>query len=74
MILFARSFLLRILKNMQKRETVIIDLDTLVPKDHLLRRIERVMDYDWLYEQLAPLYCHDNGRPGTDPWFSSRWW
>ena len=25
------------------------------------------MDYDWLYEKLSPYYCHDNGRPGTDP-------
>jgi transposase len=42
-------------------------LDTLVPQDHLLRKIEKVMDYDWLYERLSPYYCHDNGRPGTDP-------
>ena len=54
-------------KNNARREPVIIDLDTLVPKDHLLRKIEKVMDYDWLYERLDPLYCHDNGRPGTDP-------
>ena len=24
------------------------DIDQLVPKDHLLRKIEKVMDYDWL--------------------------
>jgi transposase len=50
-----------------RREPVITDLDTLVPQDHLLRKIEKVMDYDWLYERLSPYYCHDNGRPGTDP-------
>ena len=54
-------------KNNARREPVIIDLDTLVPKDHLLRKIEKVMDYEWLYERLAPYYCHENGRPGTDP-------
>ncbi len=43
------------------------DLDAIVPKDHLLRKIEKVMDYDWLYKRLDPYYCHDNGRPGTDP-------
>lgn len=32
-----------------RREAVIVDLDMLVPKDHLLRKIEKVMDYDWLY-------------------------
>ena len=50
-----------------RHEPIIVDLDALVPKEHLLRKIERVMDYDWLYERLDPYYCHDNGRPGTDP-------
>ena len=50
-----------------RREAIIVDLEALVPQDHLLRKIEKVMDYDWLYERLDPYYCHDNGRPGTDP-------
>ena len=50
-----------------RRDVVIVDIDALVPKSHLLRKIERVMDYKWLYERLDPYYCHDNGRPGTDP-------
>ena len=50
-----------------RRELIIVDLDALVPENHLLRKIERVMDCKWLYERLAPCYCHDNGRPGTDP-------
>lgn len=32
-----------------------------------LRKIEKVMDYDWLYERLDPYYNHEVGRPGTDP-------
>ena len=50
-----------------RRDVVFVDIDALVPKDHLLRKIEKVMDYEWLYERLDPYYCHDNGRPGTDP-------
>ncbi|MEG1578821.1 MAG: IS1182 family transposase [Oscillospiraceae bacterium] len=50
-----------------RRDVVFVDMEALVPKDHLLRKIERVMDYDWLYARLSPLYCHDNGRNGTDP-------
>jgi len=46
-----------------RQEPVIIDLDTLVASDHILRKIVKVMDY----ERLSPYYCHDNGRPGTDP-------
>lgn len=50
-----------------RREAVITDLDALVPQNHLLRKIEKVMDYEWLYERLDPYYCHTIGRPGTDP-------
>lgn len=50
-----------------RRDVIMVDIDTLVPANHLLRKIERVMDYDWLYERLSPYYCHDNGRNGTDP-------
>lgn len=50
-----------------RREVVMVDIDALVPKDHLLRKIERVMDYGWLYERLSPFYCHDKGRDGIDP-------
>ena len=39
-----------------RRKAMVIDIDMLVPKDHLLRKIEKVMDYDWLYERLNPLY------------------
>lgn len=46
---------------------MITDLDALVPKGHLLWKIEKVMDYEWLYERLSPYYCHTNGRPGMDP-------
>ena len=50
-----------------RRDVVMTDIDALVPKDHLLRKIEKVMDYDWLYERLDPYYNHEVGRPGTDP-------
>lgn len=53
-------------KNFRK-DIVMVDVDALVPKDHLLRKIEDVMDYEWLYARLSPYYCADNGRPGADP-------
>ena len=54
-------------KKDSRKAPVIVDIDALVPKDHLLRKNEKIMDYEWLYERLEPYYCHDNGRPGTDP-------
>ena len=50
-----------------RSDVVMVDIEGLVPENHLLRKVERVMDYEWLYERLAPYYCHDNGRKGTDP-------
>ena len=54
-------------KKDSRKDIVMVDVDALVPPDHLLRKVERVMDYDWLYERLSPYYCADNGRPGADP-------
>ena len=54
-------------KKDSRRDVVITDIDALVPEEHLLRKIEKVMDYEWLYERLDPYYNHEVGRPGTDP-------
>lgn len=51
----------------KRKEVVMTDIEGLVPQEHLLRKIERVMDYEWIYERLEPYYCTDHGRPGTDP-------
>src|SRR5678815_4085598 len=42
------------------------NLDTHVPADHLLRRIDRVLDLSELRQHLAPFYSH-TGRPSIDP-------
>ena len=44
-----------------------VTLDQLVPKDHLLRKIDRVIDFSFIHDLTAPLYCADNGRPPLDP-------
>ena len=42
-------------------------LDQLAPEDHVLARVDRVLDLGWLREEVADCYCADNGRPGIDP-------
>lgn len=42
-------------------------LRDLIPRDHVLRRVDRVLDLSWLREELRACYCEDNGRPGVDP-------
>ena len=41
--------------------------DMLVPKGHLLRKIDAAVDFTHIYELVEDLYCEDNGRPGCDP-------
>ncbi len=42
-------------------------LRDLVPDDHVLKRVDRVLDLSWLREEVADCYCSDNGRPSIDP-------
>ena len=42
------------------------DLDDRVPADHLLRRIDAVLDLNWVRSELAPYYRH-TGCPSIDP-------
>jgi transposase len=42
------------------------NLDEIVPQDHLLRDIDRLLDLSELREHLAPYYSH-TGRPSVDP-------
>ena len=41
-------------------------LDSVVPPDHLVRRIDAVLDTSWVHRELAPFYSH-TGRPSIDP-------
>lgn len=51
----------------QQTELELVALDGLVPKDHLLRKIEAVIDFSFIHDRVAGLYCPDNGRPPLDP-------
>ncbi len=42
------------------------DLEDMVPVDHLLRRIDAVLELSWLRSELAPYYSH-TGCPSVDP-------
>lgn len=44
-----------------------VTLESLVPSDHLLRRIDAFIDFEFIRDKVKHLYCIDNGRPATDP-------
>ena len=48
-------------------ELEMVTLEELVPGDHLLRRIDAVVDFTFIRDEVRHLYCDDNGRPALDP-------
>jgi len=41
--------------------------DLIVPKDNMLRQINDLVDFTFVYEELKDKYCLDNGRNAIDP-------
>lgn len=42
-------------------------LDELVPQDHLLRLIDKHIDFSFIYDLVEDKYSHETGRPSIDP-------
>jgi Transposase domain (DUF772) len=42
-------------------------LRQLIPDDHVLVRVDGVLNLSWLREEVSEGYCFDDGRPGVDP-------
>lgn len=42
-------------------------LEDLVPADHLLRKIDQYIDFNFIRDKVRHLYCDNNGRPAVDP-------
>lgn len=50
-----------------QQQLEMVTLEMLVPQDHLLRKIDATVDFEFIRAQVAHLYCADNGRPALDP-------
>ena len=51
----------------QQTALEMVTLDSLVPQDHLVRKIDAVIDFTFIHPLVENLYCADNGRPALDP-------
>ncbi|MCI8510307.1 MAG: transposase, partial [Lachnospiraceae bacterium] len=47
-------------------QMVILDIDSMIPEEHLLRQIKNCVNFDFIYEKAAPYYSHV-GRKSIDP-------
>ena len=41
--------------------------DLIIPKDNTLRRLNELIDFSFIYNELSEKYCHDNGRNAESP-------
>lgn len=52
----------------KKREQIqLFCMDDMVPQNHLLRIIDKAIDWSFIYELVEEKYSQDNGRPSMDP-------
>ncbi|EUJ33306.1 transposase, partial [Listeria floridensis FSL S10-1187] len=49
-----------------RHQMVAISMDDLVPEDHLVRKVDAVIDFDFIYPLVEHTYSH-TGRPSVDP-------
>ena len=53
-------------KQSEQIQMVILDIDSMIPEAHLLRRIKNCVNFDFIYEKAAPYYS-PIGRKSIDP-------
>ena len=47
-------------RKMERGVFEIVDTESLVPANHLLRKIDAAVNYGKIYDMVEPLYCADN--------------
>jgi len=50
-----------------RKQITFLCIDDLVPKNHLLRDIDKAIDFSFIYEIVKDKYSEDVGRPSIDP-------
>ena len=53
-------------KNIQS-EILMTTMEELVPEDSIFRKIDKYIDFTFIYDEVKDLYCKNNGRPSIDP-------
>ena len=52
---------------MERGVVEVVDTESLVPQEHLLRKVDRAVEFRKLYEIVEPLYSEEEGRTSIDP-------
>ena len=58
--------MMRINKNIQS-EIIMTTMEEIVPEDSLFRKVDKYIDFTFIYEEVKDYYCLDNGSYSIDP-------
>jgi transposase len=50
-----------------RKQVAFLCIDDLVPKHHLLRDVDRAINFSFIYDLVKDLYSEEKGRPSIDP-------
>ena len=57
-----------ITKNKSNNSQVqIVSMEDMIPEDHLLKKIDKYVDFNFIYDLVEEKYSQDHGRPSIDP-------
>lgn len=56
-------------KKAHRQDTLFIPgtIRDFIPDDHILVKVNKILDLSWLSAEVADEYCADNGRPSISP-------
>ena len=69
MTLSERRCFFMMTKNADKKreQMMMFSMDDMVPQNHMLRLIDKAINWNFIYDLVEEKYCLDNGRPSMDP-------
>lgn len=50
-----------------RKQIQMMSLDDMVPQEHLVRKLEVALNWNFIYEMVEASYSEDSGRPSIDP-------
>lgn len=50
-----------------QNQMILQTMEELVPEDSLFRKIDKYIDFSFIYDEVKDLYCAKNERPYIDP-------
>jgi transposase len=54
-------------RNGKQNRLEMVILEDPVPQNHLLRKIDKAIDFSFINKICKPCYCENNGRPAVEP-------